>query len=173
MGAFLDTLCRLPNVAAAARAVGIARAYAYQARDAHPDFAEAWKEAVDIGVELLEQTAHRRASVGESRIETRRRTKRGPGGEVLEEEVIEVTSNEVSDGLLMFLLKSYRPERYRERVDHRHSGDPGAPVVVEVNRVPTRERMRELVQLAHELEMPLLEGEAVRVSENGSEPEAA
>ena len=58
---FLEALRRVPNVSAAARAAGLARTSAYEWREADPDFAAAWDEAVEESVDNLEQKAWERA----------------------------------------------------------------------------------------------------------------
>lgn len=153
-GPFLDALSLMPNVSAASRTAGVGRRTVYDARVADEDFAKAWLEAIDVGVELLERIAHTRAAVGEPRKLTRR-TVKTVDGKVVEETVVEEESVEVSNTLLIFLLKAHRPMMYRERVDHRITGADGqGPVRVEVYREPTRDRMVELAQLAVELELP-------------------
>jgi hypothetical protein len=126
----------------------------YAARVEDEEFAKAWLEAVDVGVELLERIAHNRAAVGEPKTVTRR-TVKTVDGKVVEETVVEEESVEVSNTLLIFLLKAHRPMMYRERVDHRITGGDGqGPVRVEVYREPTRDRMLELAELAVTLELP-------------------
>lgn len=152
--AFLEALALMPNVSAACQRVGVSRPRVYQVRESDPAFAEAWANAVDVGVDLLERIAHARATTGEPKVTTRRTVKK-EGGKVVEEvEVVEETTL-ISNALLIFLLKAHRPTMYRERIDHRHLGPDGAgPVQVEVYREPTRERMLELAALAQELELP-------------------
>lgn len=175
---FLDALSRIPNVSAAVRIVGINYSYAYEARSKDAEFAAAWEEAVNVACDLLEQIAHRRATSGEARRSTRTRRKREANSQgamvLVEEETTEIEETHISDTLLQFLLKAHRPEKYRERVDHRHSGGDGGPVVIdEIYRRPTRERMLGLLELAHKHELPVIEGNGRRVEpvENGTEPE--
>ena len=170
MGAFLESLARMPNVAAACRIVGTTRTTAYRHARENPVFREAWKEAIDIGVDLLERIAHQRASTGWESTETRRRVKRvavldangNPTEElaVIEDETVTVTRAEVSDQLMVTLLKAYRPRRFREQVEH-HLGpaddleaspQPVGPEDDGIHRVPTHERTLELARLALELE---------------------
>jgi hypothetical protein len=167
-GRFLESLARLPNVSAAARAAGVARTYPYEAAKADPVFAAAWREAEEVGTDLLEQIAVRRATVGEPKRITRRRVKRDADGKVLEEETVEEETVQISNALLITLLKARRPEVYRERFEHRHTGADGGPIEVEVYRRPTRERMLGLAHLAKELELPDVEGTATLVQPNGN-----
>lgn len=182
--AFLEALARMPNVAAACRVSGVHRATVYRHAQNDPVFREAWKEAVDIGVDLLERIAHQRATTGWESEETRRRVKRvlrestreGEAAElvVVEDETVTVTRAEVSDHLMVTLLKAYRPRRFREQVEH-HLGpaddlDTAVPVGPDddgIHRMPTHERTMELLRLARELEpgvAPVIDGNATRSS---------
>jgi hypothetical protein len=160
MGPFLEALAQMPNLSASCRLVGIARSTAYRTAGLDPEFREAWREAIEIGTDLLERVAHQRATTGDERVETRRRVKRclNRAGElvVVEEETITVQTTYVSDAMLTLLLKAYRPRRFQERqfapgddLEKRpaeRSGDDG------IHRKPTRERMLALAKLACELE---------------------
>lgn len=172
MRAFLVAMTTMPNVAAACRVAGISRNRPYEWAKQDPEFRAAWDEAREIGVDLLERIAHQRATVGEERRTVRRREKRDASGKVIEVEEIVEEFVHVSDGILQTLLKAYRPEKFRERVDHRHSGtgEDGAIVVDEIERRPTRERILGLIKLANELEVPaVIDGTAERI-ENGHGP---
>jgi hypothetical protein len=162
-GPFLEALARMPNVAAACRVVGISRQTVYRHAHEEPPFREAWREAVDIGVDLMERIAHQRATTGWESEETRRRVKRGlnEAGElvVVEEETVTVTRAEVSDQLMIRLLAAYRPRRFRDQVEHHHgpadeleSTQPVGPEDDGIHRRPTPERARELARIARELE---------------------
>lgn len=80
---FLDGLRMHGMVMQAALEAGIHRNTAYFERQRDPIFAQEWADALDRGVDMLEDVAKKRAFEG-------------------------------SDTLLIFLLKSHRPERYRE-----------------------------------------------------------
>ena len=62
--AFLAALRELPVIAHACKAVGIERSTAYRAREADEDFAQAWDDAMEEGIDRAEQEAFRRAVVG-------------------------------------------------------------------------------------------------------------
>jgi hypothetical protein len=62
--AFLAALREMPVVQHACNAVGIERCTAYRARQASEDFAKAWEEAMEAGVDRAEQEAFRRGVVG-------------------------------------------------------------------------------------------------------------
>lgn len=61
---FLEALRRGMSVTAAAQAIGVGRRTVYDWREADPDFASAWDEAVEDGTDLLEDEAWRRAFAG-------------------------------------------------------------------------------------------------------------
>lgn len=62
--AFLAALRSMPVVQHACDAVGIERSTAYRARLANEDFAKAWEEAMEAGIDRAEQEAFRRGVVG-------------------------------------------------------------------------------------------------------------
>lgn len=101
---FLNALRKWPNVARAARLCGVSRQTVYNHRWNDEAFAAAWDEALVEGVDRLEEEAERRGFKG-----------------VLEpvyykgEKVGSV--RRYSDTLAIFLLKAYRPEKYRENID--------------------------------------------------------
>ena len=82
------------SVAAAARACDMSRMNPYRWRQSCPEFCEAFEIAKEYGVQHLEDWALSRA----------------------------MDDRNPSDRLTEFLLKAARPEVYRERVDHRVSG---------------------------------------------------
>jgi hypothetical protein len=175
MRPYLEALANIPNLSAAARAAGVARTYPYQVAKGDPDFAAAIREAKEIGVDLLERIALRRATQGEKRTIVRTREKRDETGKVVESETITEETLHVSDSLLTTLLKAHRPELYRERYDVRHTADDfGAPAVLdEIYRKPTRERMVGLARLAAELEPDVIEGVSHRRVDPQEEDAAA
>jgi hypothetical protein len=61
---FLDALAAHGIVTLAAQAAGIERATAYFLRQQDPTFAEEWKAALDLGVDMLEDVAKKRAYEG-------------------------------------------------------------------------------------------------------------
>lgn len=101
--AFLEALRDSANVSASARATGVERWKWYRLRRADPGFAAEWLDALEIGIDALEDEAMRRAL---------------EGGEepVFYQGKIVGRVRKYSDTLLMFMLKSSRPERYRDRV---------------------------------------------------------
>ena len=106
---FLKELAQRGNVTLAAVKAKIGRQTAYDARGSDPAFATAWKQAEEIGVELMEAEARRRAVEGCDRPVYQ-------GGKLVGK------VREYSDVLLIFLLKAHKPEKYRERSQVEHSG---------------------------------------------------
>jgi hypothetical protein len=62
--AFLAALRDMPVVQHACDAVGIQRSTAYRARQANEEFAKAWDDAMEAGVDRAEREAFRRGVVG-------------------------------------------------------------------------------------------------------------
>jgi hypothetical protein len=61
---FLAALAEVPVVSHACKVVDISYRHAYKAREADEEFAKAWDEAIEQGVDRAEQEAFRRAVVG-------------------------------------------------------------------------------------------------------------
>lgn len=61
---FLKELERTSNVSKAAKRAGVHRVSAYNARSESPEFAQAWDDALDVGVNAVEETAFKRAKAG-------------------------------------------------------------------------------------------------------------
>lgn len=118
---FVEILGQTCNVTLACRQVGVARITAYERRQKDEDFAEAWDNAVEEAVDLLEAEARRRAYHGTQKPVFHKGKQCG-------------AIQEYSDGLLMFLLKSHRPHKYRDRYEF--TGADGGPIEVrEIRRV--------------------------------------
>ena len=98
---FLKTLAESGSVTASAKESGISRSTAYKWRSADEIFAAAWDEALAEATDSLAYEARRRALEG---IEEVRYFKGEPIG----------TIRRYSDQLLMFLLRAYRPDVYRQ-----------------------------------------------------------
>jgi len=116
VSSFLAALMIYGNVTKAANETGIDRQRWYEWRSGDVDFAKAWNEAAQIGVEALEDEARRRAFDG------------------VDQPIYHLgnkidTVKKYSDTLLIFLLKAHRPEKYRERQEI--SGPNGGPILTE------------------------------------------
>jgi hypothetical protein len=112
---FLDEFRQRGNITAAVRAVGIARVTPYRWCEADKKFAEAFADSAEEAIELMEWEARRRA-MGEVQ------TPVYHNGEVVGH------IPRYSDSLLMFLLRAHRPEKYRERYEHRVGDADGRPL---------------------------------------------
>ncbi len=127
---FLEQFARMGNITRACEAIGMRRRrniYDWQEHD--DQFAAAFREAEIEATEALEAEAWRRACEGTEKPVYQ-------GGEL----VGHIT--EKSDTLLIFLLKARAPEKYREKFDHRHSGEVRQPIRYIETRVPDAERDR-------------------------------
>lgn len=102
---FLAALRVVPNVSRACRLAGISPATANRAKAADEAFAAEWLEAIEEGVERMEEEAHRRAFVGY------------PGRPVIHNGEVVAEITEYSDGLATLLLKAHKPSKYRDNVN--------------------------------------------------------
>lgn len=100
---FLATLAAKGTVTAAADAAQISRTRAYELRNELPEFAALWDEALERAADLLEGEAFRRAYAGVQR------------GVYYQGERVD-TVTEYSDRLMEFLLKGWRPAKFKERI---------------------------------------------------------
>jgi len=116
---FFAALRQGASVSMAASAAGYVRASLYGWRHTDSAFAAAWNDAEHEGTDRLEDEAYRRAHDGTAKPVFYRGDECGQ-------------VQEYSDGLLMFLLKMRRPEKYKERTLHEHTGRDGAPIEVSV-----------------------------------------
>ncbi len=158
---FLSALADGATVGEATTEAGINRATAYRWKESDAEFAAAWDESLEEGTELLEREAVRRAVHGVEEpvvyqgqltpiyehnpdgtlrmVETRERN--AAGRMVTVQKPVQavdaegnprfLTIRKPSDTLMIFMLKSRRPNTYRERgsIDHTSGGKPLAPAV--------------------------------------------
>lgn len=117
---FLREFALCGNVSRACLAAAIGRSTLYGDWLKAAAFHELYLQAVDDAADLLEEEARRRAVDGVEKPVFQ-------GGR--EVGVI----REYSDALLTLLLKGKRPETYRERYQHEHSGPGGTPIQVITN----------------------------------------
>jgi len=109
---FLDALAQIPNVSRAARIAGISRQWACECRTNDPSFAAEWEEALEQGIESLEEKAWERAK-GEG-IQYKFNPKTGKP--LLHPETGQPYYEHVaSDAMATLLLKAHRPEKYKDR----------------------------------------------------------
>jgi hypothetical protein len=98
---FLSELRRTCNITKASHKINISRITAYSAKKVNSKFSDAWDNALQEGLDLLENVVMQRAFDGVTKNIYYQGKKCG------EEKVY-------SDGLAMFLLKAHRPEKYRD-----------------------------------------------------------
>jgi hypothetical protein len=108
---FLQSLRLEPNVTKACRRAHTSKTTAYLHRNSEStlydqEFAEAWNEALEVGLSVLEEEMWRRAVKG---------TKKP----VYQSGQLVGHIQEYSDTLAIFLAKAHMPEKYRERQDNR------------------------------------------------------
>src|SRR5579872_3846311 len=102
---FLEALRRTGQIQKSAEAAGYTSStYMRKLRQQDPEFAKEWDEALEAGIDVLEDEAIRRGRDG---VEKNVHYK----GEVIDTEII------YSDALLQFILRGARPEKYRENVN--------------------------------------------------------
>lgn len=106
---FLAALRTSGNVRLACDEAGVDRSWAYKQQKRSLEFAEQWAEALQEAIDRLEAEAWKRARDGV--------TRHKPifyRGDKVGEEII----TEYSDTLMVLLLKSHRPNVYRERQEN-------------------------------------------------------
>ncbi len=118
--AFLEALSLIPNVRHACEAAGISRSEVYRERQRDEIFALAWADAMDHALDIMERVAHQRATAGQQMKKVVTRTLADGS-----QEITETTESAISDSLLMFMLKRWRPE-FRE--SFKITGPSGGPV---------------------------------------------
>lgn len=118
---FLKELAQRGIVSDAAEVTGMSRAVFYEWRNADPEFAQQWEQALEIAIERAEREAWRRGVEGIEK-PVIGRIERDKDGIVKDAEGKEIYIREYSDGLLTTILKANKPEKYREKVDHEHRG---------------------------------------------------
>lgn len=141
---FLQALALVPVVAHACKAAGIDRTTAYSARDHNEDFAKAWDDAMENGVDEAEAEAFRRAVQGFEEpvvyqgavsYHVQRDAQGNPvmgadGRPVLLVDAkgnpVPITVRRHSDALLTVILKGRRKRIYAERTEL--TGAEGGPV---------------------------------------------
>ena len=156
---FLEAMAEVPVAAYAARAASVDYRSVYRARKEDPDFAAAWDEAIEHGVDRAEQEAFRRAVVGyeEPVIDKGRlayvyeRVVNEEGREefrpVLDAQgqPIPLTVRKHSDALLALLLKGRRKKVYADRTEL--TGADGGPMQT-VDASTRAARVAQLMALA-------------------------
>lgn len=144
---FLTTLRTTPVVRTACLAAGVGRSTAYDARQRDEDFALAWAEAVQEGVETLEQIAWTRAREGQPLKKTTTKTYKDAKGKT-QTEVTVTEERHISDTVLLRVLSRFKPE-YRDSSRHEVGGPGGGPLKHEITADGALEKLYdELERLA-------------------------
>jgi hypothetical protein len=112
LNAFLHHLGRTGSVTFAATRTGLRRSTLYKLKAENEEFAGRWAEALDLGVERLQDDAMRRALHGTERAVFRNGRQVG-------------SVRQYDNRLLQFLLRAHRPETYGD--GRRAGGLPPLP----------------------------------------------
>lgn len=112
---FLELLASNGNVTVTCEALNLRRQTVYEARAEDAEFAAAWDAAMEQAADHLEAEARRRAVDGWDEPVFYQGEKAG-------------LVRKFSDTLLIFLLKGARPEKFRDRQQHEHTGPGGEPL---------------------------------------------
>lgn len=139
---FLAAFSQHGTITHAAREVGINPKRHYEWLLSDPEYITRFKEAREQAVESLEREARRRA------IEGTEQPVYWQGEQI-------GTIRKFSDVLLIFLLKGAKPEVYRERYEHRISGNDGGPIEIRTSNIDAFESMCE--ELASRFNQPIVE----------------
>lgn len=142
--AFLAAYAVQPSVTMATRAAGIRRDMHYDWMRDDEVYREAFAEVKEMGIELLEVEAIRRARDGWDEPVFYKGEKTG-------------VTRKHSDTLLIFMLKAARPGVYKERVGMEHSGPDGGPMRHEVAMTARGELAVTLAEINRRLSASVLE----------------
>lgn len=158
---FLLALAEVPVVSHAAKAAGISYRHAYKTRETDEEFAQAWDDALEQGIDRAEQEAFRRAVVGyeepvidKGRLAYRyERYEAEDGSEqwrmLLDEhgQPVPLTTRKHSDAMLALYLKGRRKRVYSDRTEI--TGADGGPVQ-QVDETAKAARVAQLLALAQQ-----------------------
>jgi hypothetical protein len=123
--AFLAAFAQVGNITAACKIAKIERRSHYDWINNDTEYQSRFEVAKLEAIENMETEARRRA------VEGFEEPVFGSGGK--EVGTVQVgTIRKFSDTLLIFLLKAADPDKYRDRLDHRHSGSGGGPIQASV-----------------------------------------
>lgn len=125
---FLREFAQRGNVTKSCEAARVNRRTVQREKKRSAAFADDFKEAKWTAGDMLEAEAERRAAQG-----LIRKKFNAKGEPVIDPETgQQYFEREYSDTLLIFLLKATRPEKFRERHDHKHSGGVRLTIVEEI-----------------------------------------
>lgn len=106
---WLENFEKLGTVVLACKATGVGRSTVYEWKQKYEEFALAWADIEEATTEAMEREAYRRAVEGTTKPLI------SAGKHVTDVQ-------EYSDTLLIFMLKSRRPDKYRDNFKIEHSG---------------------------------------------------
>jgi hypothetical protein len=115
--AFLEAVMGGMHVRDACRAANVSGKMPYQRRLTDEAFKTAWADASELGEQELVAEATRRAFHGVER-------------KVRYKGIVVGKARDYSDVLIMFLLRSKNPAKYRDNARFEHSGPNGGPIPV-------------------------------------------
>lgn len=131
--AFLAGYRATGNITRAAEIAGISRDMHYRRMKTDPEYKRVFEENERIAIGVLEDEATRRAVEGvQEPVIYQGNLCYEPVMDIDGRPVLDIEGNprlkplvirKYSDSLLQFLLRGARPEKYRERFQHTHSGD--------------------------------------------------
>ena len=159
--AFIAAYTTTASVQKAAEAAKVHKSRHYRWLEEDPEYAEEFRKAQDEAAQMLEDEAVRRAHDGVEEPVIYQ-------GELCyeREDVIDPDTGEVigskrenplvirkfSDTLLQFLLKAFRPAKYKDRGAIEHSGPAGAPIQIDTRlQKLTDEELKTLEDLHRKL----------------------
>lgn len=117
---FIEAMSRTANIRVACEYAGVGRSIANRHKKIDPVFSEAWELAIEDAVDSMEAEAMRRGA-------------RGYEEPVFHKGAIVGHVRKASDQLLMFMLKGYRPERFRDNYQAPASLPPSPVPSITVN----------------------------------------
>lgn len=128
---FLNTLALTGNVTRAADEAGVNRRTAYEWREGWPEFAAAWRDAIEQATDALEAEARRRAVEGWDEPVFHKGERTG-------------VIRKYSDRMLEILLKGHRPAFRESRLEL--TGPNGAPIAQTVAHEFSDEHYAQLIR---------------------------
>lgn len=153
--AFLEALAKVPVVGHACKAAGVHRNLPYLERKDNPEFAKAWEDALEDGLDNAEAELFRRGVTGfqEPVIDKGRmayvykRTDEGNFEPVLDADgqPIPLTVTKHSDTLLQFMLRGRRRDPYGDRTEITGAG--GGPITT-LDETAKAARLAALLEIA-------------------------
>lgn len=148
---FLKELKRCGAVLHAAHAAKVGRHTVYDWRKKDKAFAQAWDDVIESAIEALERSMYQRA---------------------MDLDYPYATTAAI------FLLKSMRPEKYRERFVAEHTGPNGVPIMlpgIPLRKIQDPDRLESVLALAVRFGLmdrlaarPIIEAEATEPKPNGT-----